>query len=348
MPKPSSSASTRQPTIRDVSRGAGVSTATVSRVLSGLGGASEATRRRIMSVVKELGYQPNRMARDLRSARSKVVGVVIPDLQNPFFTGIVSGIEEVLHEAGYTLFLVNSDGDLERERSELQTLRSERVCGVLLIPSQAHAPQYLDLAQSPMPVVAIDRVPEGLEIDCVTSANEEGAFQAVTQLIAAGYREIGMINGPDGFGVAKERSAGFYRALAVEGLVAEPDWVATGDFRSDSGYRATLQALGGDHRPRALFVGNFMMALGALRAIRELGLRIPEEVALISFDEMPWAAAMNPPLSTVVQPTRELGRTAAEMLLERLARPQRPARRIVLGTELMLRGSCGTKRKERV
>ncbi|MBK1875569.1 LacI family DNA-binding transcriptional regulator [Pelagicoccus mobilis] len=332
----------RKPTIREVSRHAGVSTATVSRVLAGLGGASEATQQRIETAVKELGYQRNRMASGLRSQRSTLVGVVIPDLQNPFFTGIVGGIEEVLHEAGYTIFLANSASDVDRERAELQMLQSERICGLLFIPSSASAEAYQDLCDGELPVVAIDRVPGGLALDSVTVANEAGAFQGVTHLIEAGYRKIGLVNGPDEIVVARERGTGYRRALQDAGLKLRPSWMASGSFQSESGYELTKAMLSKKNRPEAVFVGSFVTALGALRAVTELGLKVPDEVALMGFDDMPWAAAMNPPLSVVAQPVREIGRSAAKLLLERLEAPDLGIRSLVLNTDLVVRESCGT------
>lgn len=336
-------ASRSQPTIRDVSKRAGVSTATVSRVLSGLGGASEGTRRKIEQVVRELGYRPNRMARDLRATRSKLIGVAIPDLQNPFFTGVVSGVEEVLQKAGFTTFLANSGEDMERERRELEALRTERVSGVLLIPCSTRGENYAELVNSGVPMVTVDRALEGVSVDCVTSANEAGAYEAVAQLARYGYPSIGMVNGPACFGVARDRELGFLRAMETFGLEVRADWVASGDFSEDSGYEAMRRILEVPERPRAIFVSNFLMALGALRALHERRLRIPEEVALMTFDDMPWASAMNPALSTVAQPVRELGRTAASLLLERMADSARPVRTIVLDTELVLRQSCGTQ-----
>ncbi len=330
-----------KPTIREVSRRAGVSTATVSRVLSGLGGASEATKLRIEQAVKELGYQRNRMASGLRSTRSTLVGVVIPDLQNPFFTGIVAGIEKVLHERGYTLFLANSDSDPEREHAELQMLQSERVCGILIIPCGVAGEAYCELVESNLPMVAIDRVPEGLPVDSVTVANEKGTFEAVSRLVQAGFSEVGMVNGPDSIGVARDRRRGFVRALEESGVEVRHEWVDTGDFRSESGYESALRVLGQTDRPRALFLGNFLMALGALRAVRELGLSVPEDVALLAFDDMPWATAMNPPLSTVAQPMGEMGQKAAELLLDRLADPGREICHVILDTNLIVRESCG-------
>jgi DNA-binding LacI/PurR family transcriptional regulator len=270
------------------------------------------------------------------------VGVVIPDLQNPFFTRIVAGIEEVLHEQGYSLFLANSDSDASREQAELRMLRSERVCGVLMIPCESEASSYEDLAEGQLPLVIMDRLPEGLQADSVTVSNKQGVFEAVSHLLKAGYTSIGLVNGPDEIGVARQRAEGFRQALEEAGIHCRDEWVDTGDFRTESGYASTMKVLGNTNRPRALFVGNFLMTLGALRAVQELKLRVPEDVALLSFDDMPWAEAMNPPLSTVAQPAREIGRQAATLLLKRINDPKRPKCAIELDTQLIIRQSCGT------
>jgi len=335
----------RQPTILEVSRKAGVSTATVSRVLAGLEGAGDATRKKVLRVVKELGYQPNRLARNLRATSRKVVGVVIPDLQNPFFTGIVGGIEEVLHDAGYTLFLANSDDNIDRELIEMQTMRSDRVSGILLIPCQSEAPHYQEMAWSDTPIVAIDRSPIGLDVDFVATNNEEGAYLGTSRLIEAGHKKIGIINGPEKNDVVKERQAGFRRALKMGRIKVRESWTARGDFRIGGGKKAAMQIMSGAERPKALFVTNFLMMLGALQAVHELGLKIPDDVAIISFDDMPWNIAMNPPISAVAQPTRELGKTAAQLLLDRLAEPARSVRRVALQPELKVRASCKAMEK---
>jgi len=314
-------------------------------VLAGLGGASEATQRRIEKAVNELGYRRNRMASGLRSQRSTLVGVVIPDLQNPFFTGIVGGIEEVLHEAGYTIFLANSGSDPDREKAEVSMLRSERICGLLIVPSACSASLYQELSDGELPAVAIDRVPDGLVMDSVRVANEEGAYLAVKCLLEAGHRGIALVNGPVDIGVAREREAGYLRALAEAQVAVRPEWTVSGAFDSEAGYELTKDLLERKDSPEALFVGSFMTALGALRAVTELGLKVPDEVALIAFDDMPWAPAMNPPLSAVAQPVREMGRKAAQLLLERLRDPELEVRSLVLDTELVVRDSCGTRKR---
>lgn len=329
-------------TIKDVAAKAGVSTATVSRLLAGKQAASSEVKSRVLRVVKELGYEPNHSARNLRTRERKVIGIVIPDLENPFFTGITRGVEEVLRSAGYSLLIAHSDDSPEREEREIRVLRAEGATGLLLIPSRTDAAYYSAFDWGDLPVVAIDRVPMGWMVDSVKTANAEGARLATEHLLQLGHSRIAILNGPAHYDVAQERMAGFRQALAARGLPVQAEWIVQGDFRQDSGFLATKSLLQSSQRPRALFVTNHMMALGALMAIHELGLRIPADVAIASFDDMPWGAALNPPLTAVAQPTLDLGRTAATLLLERRQDPLRAVRQVILQPSLVVRASCGT------
>jgi len=328
-------------TIKEVAAKAGVSTATVSRLLAGKQAAGSEVKNRVLRVVKELGYEPNHSARNLRTRQRKVFGIVIPDLENPFFTGIARGVEETLRTAGYSLLIAHSDDSPEREEREIRVLRAEGATGLLLIPSRTEAAHYAVFDWAGLPVVAIDRLPMGWMVDSVKTANAEGARLATDHLLQLGHDRIAILNGPAHYDVAQERLAGFRQALAARGVAIPAEWVVHGDFRQESGFQATNSLLQSPQRPRAMFVANHMMALGALMAIHELGLRIPTDVAIASFDDMPWAAALNPPLTAVAQPTRDLGRTAAALLLECLQHPQRAVRQVILQPSLVVRASCG-------
>ena len=341
MPPLQTSATHRPATIKDVAARAGVSTATVSRVLAGKNGTRASLKRRVLRTVEELGYEPNRIARNLRARTRKVFGVVIPDLQNPFFTGIVRGMEDVLEAAGYALLIANSDDSPAREENEIRVLRAEGAAGLLLIPCRADATQYASSEASPVPIVTVDRAPPGWSVDSVKTANAAGARWATEHLLSLGHKDIGLVNGPAHYDVAQERFAGFAAAVGARGLALPAEWVAHSNFRQQGGYEATKRLLAGARRPRALFVTNDLMALGALQAIHELRLRIPQDVAIVSFDDMPWATSLDPALTTVAQPTRELGRTAAQLLLDRAADPERAVRQVVLQPELIVRASCG-------
>lgn len=329
-------------TIRDVAALAKVSTATVSRVLSGSKSAGREVRQRVIAAVNTLNYHPNHLARDLRAGLRKVIGVIIPDLQNPFLTGVVRGVEDVLQESGYSLILGNSDESAERERRNLDVLRGEGAAGLILVPSDAPHVNYESLRTWDIPIVAADRMPRGLKVDLVCSNNREGAREATEHLIAHGYCDIAIINGPSGVNVAEDRLAGYRDALQAAGIAPRHSFIIHSNFRQAGGHVAMQRLLDLPKRPRAVFVANNLMTLGALQAIHERSLGIPDEVAVVGFDDMPWATSLRPPLTAVAQPIEEIGRVAAGLLLERLKAPKQLVRQIILSTKLIVRSSCGS------
>lgn len=329
------------PTIKRVAARAGVSIATVSRVFADPGTVSEALRTRVEEAARALNYRPSRAARTLRVGTSQAVGVVIPDLENPFFTAVVRGIEVVLRPAGFTLLLANSDEDAAREREVLQTLRADGVAGIIFVPINNARDAYRDVLAPPLQVVAVDRLPSNLRTDLVTVDNVEGTRLGVEHLFALGHRDVGLLAGPSRHSTAKERERGYHEALRAAGRPARTDLVHYGDFREDGGYEGMKALMALPKRPTAVFVTNNLMTLGAFRAVHEAGIRIPDEVALVGFDDMPWATSLNPPLTAVSQPSQEIGSSAAELLLDRIARPERTIRHVILETTLAVRASCG-------
>ena len=330
-----------RPTVRQVAALARVSTATVSRVLAGGARVDDALRSRVLDAATVLNYRPNRAARTLRARRSLTVGVIIPDIQNSFFTGIVRGIEQVLEAETFTFLLGNSDGRADRERVYLETLRSEGAAGFITVPSQSEPELYRELQAAGLPVVTLDRSAPGLSADHVTVTNQEGARGAVHHLLGLGHRRIGYVGGPAELNVARERLAGYEQALQEAGLAADRSLMRAGDFQQAGGLAAAQGLLDLPSPPTAIFVANNLMTLGAYQALHERGLRIPSQVAVVGFDDMPWATALRPPLTAVMQPTFELGKAAAQLLMARLRDPRRPFRRVVLETRLLIRGSCG-------
>jgi len=328
-------------TIREVAAQAGVSTATVSRALAGLDGVGKEVRDRVTQAVAKLNYRPNRLARSLRLGHRKLIGVVIPDLQNPFFTGVVHGVEAELYNAGYTLLLGNSDGLAAREKEQLETLRGEGVAGLVFIPGNQPTANDETIQSWGIPVVAVDRSPGERPVDLVCASNREGMRKAVSHLLSLGYQDIALLNGPEGIDVARERLGGYLDALQSAGIAPRESFIIHSDFRQSGGYAAMARFLDVPKPPRAVAVANNLMTLGALQAIHERGVRIPDELAIVCFDDMPWAISLRPPLTAVSQPAEELGRTAAQLLLQRLKDPKRLARRVVLPTRLVVRASCG-------
>ncbi|MCX6552697.1 MAG: LacI family DNA-binding transcriptional regulator [Acidobacteria bacterium] len=328
-------------TITEVAERAVVSTATVSRVFAHPDRVSEDLRERVYRAARMLDYHPSRVARHLRVGTSMTVGVVIPDIQNPFFTAVVRGIEEVLQAAGYTLLLANSDEIPAREERALDMLRADGVAGIVFVPIGERKVGYRQLSSRPLPIVAIDRLPTGLRVDLVTVENTDGSRRAVEHLIELGHREIALLGGPPQHSTGSERQEGYERALRAAGIPLRQELIQHGDFREAGGYHGMKALLGISSPPTAVFVANNLMALGALRAIHEAGRRIPLDIAVVSFDDMPWATSLNPPLSSVAQPAWEIGEAAGELLLARIAEPDRPVRHVVLETQLMVRASSG-------
>jgi LacI family transcriptional regulator len=328
-------------TIRDVALHAGVSIATASRVFSKPEVVRNALRERVLDSARTLMYRPSQAARTLRAGTSKTVGVIIPDLQNPFFTAVVRGVDREMKEAGYSLLLGNSDEDPAREEELLATLRAEGVAGIVIVPLDARNSSYQDLIEPHRPIVATDRLPASLQADCVTVDNAAGARLAIEHLLALGHLRIALLNGPSKHSTAVERERGYLAALRAADVMPRPELIYRGDFSDAAGYLGMRELMGLRPPVSAVFVANNLMTLGALRALHEMQVRIPGDLALVSFDDMPWATSLNPPLTAVAQPALEIGRSAAELLLARIADPDRPVRHLVLDSTLIVRASCG-------
>jgi LacI family transcriptional regulator len=329
------------PTGKEVAKLAGVSTATVSRALSGSSGVRETVRSRILEAARSLSYRPNRAARDLRVRSSRAVGVLIPDIENPFFTSLVCGIEDFLGKTDYSLLLASYNEDPGQESRRLEVFRADGVGGLIFAASRAPSRLYAELGRAGMALVAVSRDIAGSRSDQVTVANQEGAHAAASHLIQLGHTRIAIINGPLVFSTARDRQAGYEDALRDAGLPLDENLVVHCAFRQSEGYAAMLQLLQLPSPPTAVFAGSNLLTLGALQAIHERQLTIPDEIAIVGFDEMPWAMSLRPPLTTVAQPAYEVGRTAAELLLARVREPSLPRRQVVLETHLIVRSSCG-------
>lgn len=329
------------PTIRQVAALAGVSTATVSRVLARSGRVSPDLDSRVRAAAKQLNYQPNRAARNLRARQGSTVGVLIPDIQNLFFTAIVRGIDDEVTKFGYTLLLANSDGTAERERVYLDTFRAEGVAGLLAIPSQNDERPFRQFLETGVPMVILDRTVHLPNVDLVSVTNKEGAAGAVAHLTALGHRRIAMIAGLESHNVGSDRRQGFVEGMRAAGLEPDPQLIKDGAFEREAARQATFDLLDLPEPPTAIFSANNTMSLGVLQALHERGLNAPRDLSIVGFDDMPWQVAMQPPLTCVAQPTYDIGATAARLLLERIADPTRPVRRVILETALVVRDSSG-------
>jgi LacI family transcriptional regulator len=332
--------------IEDVARQAGVSTATVSRVISGKPYVSEAVRQRVLETIAKLDYRPSRVARSLRVQRSSIIGLIISDIQNPFFTSVVRAVEDVAQQRGYSVILCNSDEDVEKELTYIELMLAEQVSGMIVSPTASSNEMYRRLVELRVPVVAIDRRVEGVPMDMVVCDNVGAACAVVSHLIENGYRRIGAVLGSPDASTGAERYQGYIEALAGHGLPLLPELVRNGPPRSQNGYALTLELLAQTPLPDAIFTGNNLLTIGALRAIYESNLRIPDDIAVAGFDEMDWMFLVKPALTVVMQPTYEMGRLAAELLLERIANPERPPQAVVLQPTIKVRESSRRVREQ--
>jgi DNA-binding LacI/PurR family transcriptional regulator len=332
-------------TIRQVAELAGVSIATVSRVFAGADQVSGELIERVQTAARSLNYKPNRIAQNLRLKTTNTAALVISDIENPFFTSVVRGVERVLRGAGYSLLLTNSDEDEKIELEHLLNLRAEGVAGIILAPTYEDSRRYEQLVQADMLIVAIDRIPRNLKIDRVTVNNLDGSHSAVNHLVEQGHTKIGFIAGLPKISTSYERQLGFEQSMKAHGLEIHPEWVQNGLFRRENGFQAMMNILELDDRPTAVITANNMMTLGALQAIYECHLTIPDDIAIVGFDDMPWAGSLNPPLTVVAQPTHELGRAAAQLLLARIQDHNRPYSHVILDTQLIVRKSSGPHRR---
>jgi LacI family transcriptional regulator len=326
-------------TIRDVAAVAGVSPATVSRVLNGKQDVAADLRQRVLGAVTDLGYRRNGPARSLRTRAAMVLGLIISDISNPFFTAVVRGAEDQAQLAGYSLVLANADEDVDKEARYLEVAAAEQMAGVLLSPASLTRTSIDVLLERGIPVVTIDRRLAGATVDSVTVNNYQAARTAAQHLIGQGCRRVGFIAGPVQTTTGASRLAGYRAALRAAGRPLDPSLTAYADFRTEGGYAATRQLLRQRRPPDGLLFANNLMTVGGLRAIAEAGLAIPDDIAVVGFDDVIWATALQPPLTVVAQPTYEIGQTAAKLLLRRVDGEAFPPRRVVLQAELIERAS---------
>jgi DNA-binding LacI/PurR family transcriptional regulator len=332
----------KRATIRDVAVSAGVSLSTVSRVIHGHPAVDSALQKRVMEAVARLNYQPNRSAQSLRSPVNSVIGLVISDIENPFFTSIVRGVEDVAYDNQMTVILCSTDEDPVKQERRLEVMAKERVAGLIIAPAHGDsAPSLHRLQASGMPVVLLDRNISDGELDAVMVDNVEGAYTATRHLINLKRQRIALVNGDSRIKTFADRYKGYRKALAEANLPLNEAYITEVDPKIDRGLKATLKLLQREPRPDAIFASNNMITVGVLKAIRQLKLKIPEEVALVGFDDMPWSSELCPPVTSIAQPTYELGREAGRLLIRRLQDPGGFQQTIVLHTRLIVRESCG-------
>ncbi|SEM49163.1 LacI family transcriptional regulator, repressor for deo operon, udp, cdd, tsx, nupC, and nupG [Luteibacter sp. UNCMF331Sha3.1] len=328
---------TRVRTVKEIAAIANVSVATVSRALQRPELVSEETRERIHAVVKRLGYTPNAMARNLRTARTRLIVALLPDITNPFFSEVIRGIEHVAYENGYSVLLGETQSNLVREQAYADMVAARQADGIITMFHRV-PPIPID---GRLPLVNACEYVKDSAISSVYVDNVAAAAAAVDYLVTLGHRDIAFVAGPASSPICVDREQGYHLALQRAGIAADPALTAVGDFSIEAGERAVELFLSQGRSFSALFCSNDEMAIGAMRALISRGLRIPEDVSVVGFDDIRYSRYTSPPLTTVSQPKNALGREAMTMLIEILNEPDVPPRKRVLSAELVVRGSTG-------
>lgn len=312
---------------------------TVSRVLNNSGYVSPETRSRVEAAASELNYVPNMLARSFRSKRTDTLALIVTDITNPFWTTVARGVEDEANKQGYTVIFCNTDESESKQAQYLSMLVSRRVDGVLLTPASSDPKPVEMLQQQAVEVVVMDRRLPGAEVDVVRSASTAGARLLTAYLIEQGHRRIAMLSGPIPVASANERVAGYQQALTEAGIAADPALVFRGAFTMEAGQVMAQECLQLEPRPTAIFAGNNFIAAGALQTLREAGQSVPDDISVVSFDDLSTSFLIEPFLTVMAQQAYELGKIATQRLLKRIEDPELETAEIVLSTDLIVRQS---------
>lgn len=342
-PKKDSGRVSKAASIYDVARESRVSVFTVSAVVNNKAHVGKKLRERVEVAIRKLNYRPNLLARSLAKQKTHTIGMIVPDIANPFFPMVVRGAEDAAQKRGYNLLLCNSDDTQVKEESALELLLSKRVDGILLTKAICDITPSLRqmIEEMNIPIVLVMRTFPKISKDAIITDDYQGAYEAVCHLARSGRSRIGLMGGPMKVSNGKARWQGFHDGLKASGLSCDPALVIEGDYRMESGYRGGHVLL--SHRPDGVYVANYLMTVGLLKAAEEMGLRCPEDFGLVSFDDYPWLGIFRPKLTTVELPKYQLGLEAADLLLDRLGGKTGPGVLKKLLPELRVRDSCGFK-----
>ncbi len=327
-------------TMKDIARLAGVSTSTVSHVINKSRFVSDEIAERVNNAAQQLNYAPSALARSLKMNRTKTIGMLVTTSTNPFFGEVVKGVERSCYHQGYNLILCNTEGDNQRMKASINTLLQKRVDGLLLMCSTLEGERLDVFDRYPdIPIVVMDWGPILFASDKIQDNSLQGGYMAAKHLIECGHKEIGCITGPLIRHQAQMRYEGYKRALAEAGIAINPDWIVESDFECEGGYQAFEKLYQRGKLPSALFVSNDMMAMGVIQAANQRGLRVPDDLSLIGYDDVHIAKFMTPALTTIHQPKYRLGKAAVDTLLYRLENPDTTAQVVQLGPTLVVRSS---------
>ncbi len=313
---------------------------TVSRVINDSGYISQETRERVEAAILELGYIPNALARGLRFKKTSTIGLIVTDITNPFFTTIARGVEDVANEHNFSVFFCNTDESATEEAQYVNVLTQKQVDGLLLVPTEQAAASIKFLNTHGVPFVLLDRRVPDMQVDIVRCDSEQGAYDLIRHLLDLGHERIAAMGGSFKITSSIDRVQGYQKAMREAGMDHEAHRVYFTSFSVEGGYQAAKQALSEPQRPTALFAANNFIAIGAFRALREAGLKVPDDISLVSFDDLPAPIVLDPFVTIVEQPAYEMGRQATSLLFQRLNNegPDEP-QDIVLPTQLHIRQS---------
>jgi len=329
-------------TMKDVAREGGVSINTVSRALNGKPDVNKDTKKRILEIADRLNYVPNFLAKGLVTKNTKTIGVIVSDNANPFFARIIKGTEDFARSKGYNIILCNTDERYEREEEAIRLLREKRVDGLLitLTPAQEKRADILELKRSGVPFVLLNRHMENIMTDYVINDNVYGAYLAVNHLVKSGHKKIGYISGPPQISSAQERLEGYKKALFENNIDFDNSLVKKSNLKMEDGYRLMKEFLQLENRPTAVFAYSDLLAIGALKALKEAKLRVPKDIALVGYDDIEFCSLLEVPLTTVHQPRYRIGEEGAKILINRIEKKDSEGfQQIVLKPELVIRES---------
>ncbi len=324
--------------IYDVAKAAGVSIATVSAVINGTSYVSPKLEKRVRAAIRNLNYQPNLLARSLAKKQSHTLGMIVPDIANPFFPDVIRGAEDKAQEFGYSLLVASSDNDPLKEQNYLSLFLAKRVDGIVLTKAPGKLPEEFSRPEAP-PVVQLMRTISGFRSDTVVTDDWGAAYESVTHLLRLGYQRVGLITGARGASTTRRRLAGYRQALSDWDLKLDKALVVSGDYRVESGYLAGLELL--KRRPDAAFVFNYLMTVGFMRALAQYQVRCPDEIGIVTCDDYPWLDFFSPRLTTIDFPKYQLGSEATRLVIERIANRERPVETVCLKNAMCIRDSCG-------
>lgn len=331
-------------TIKDIAKHAGVSPATVSRVMNNTANVSETTKKNVLEAIEKYNYSPNIFAKSLSRNESNTIGVVVPDITNPFFGEVIKGIVELVDKNNLIMILCDTGEDPKKEEKHLINLKSQRLKGLIITPtsdSNEFNSHYLNLLEDMgIPIILVDRDVKNSNFDGVFIDNVRGSFDATMKLIENGHRKIALISGPEDSKPGRDRKKGYIKALQMSNIALDENIILKGDFKLKSGYRNTKEILNMKDRPSAIFCSNNMMTLGCIKALNEYNILVPKDISLIGFDDIEILNILDINITTVKRPTVEMGKIAMELLIERLVNKDKDhLRRVVLQAELISRGS---------